>query len=76
MKLHEKLKYAREKYGKTCFEVSQFTGIRYSDILWFERGRKKPTFYQLHLLAELYRRDLYFFLNEDEPKEALFLRCK
>ena len=70
--LPEKLKYARKKMGLKCLEVSRMTGIRYSDYLRFERGTQEPKFSQLSKIANLFKREIDFFLNEEEPNDPIF----
>lgn len=59
MKWYEKLKFARKVKGMTLREVEEETGISNSYLCQLERGQiKKPSFFKLVKLIELYNLDI------------------
>ncbi len=69
MPIGERLRYAREKAGRTLDDVSAKTGIGVSSISEFESDKRQPRLNQLQALAEFYRKSVTFFL-EDGPITA------
>lgn len=66
MPLCTRLKYARQAMNLTLADVEARTEIGQSTLSEFENGKREPRLLQLKMLAELYRRETTFFL-EDGP---------
>ena len=75
MKLHEKLRWARRERGWHIERMSDETGLRFKRIREIEAG-KRVKMSELVTIADALKRDVRFFLTEDEPKEEIFLWCK
>ena len=74
MTIGERIKWARKDIGRTNGTLAAETGIRFSDLLRFQRGTQKPTMSQLVKIAEALYRTPEWFLCEDEPKAEVFVR--
>jgi transcriptional regulator with XRE-family HTH domain len=72
--LGEKITWARKDIGRTNGTLAAETGIRFSDLLRFQRGTQKPTMSELVKIAEALKRDVDWFLRNDEPKPEVFVR--
>jgi Zn-dependent peptidase ImmA (M78 family)/DNA-binding XRE family transcriptional regulator len=66
MQIGQKLKFAREAVGFTLEKAAKESGIGMSSLCEFEKDKREPKFSYLSKLANLYRRSVEFFLN-DEP---------
>lgn len=66
MALAEKLKVARNALFLTLETVSERTGIGLATLSEFENAKREPRLVQLRQLADIYRRSVWSFL-EDEP---------
>ncbi len=77
MNIGERLKIARNAIGYTLEKASHESGIGQSSISEFENDKREPKFSQLSKLAEVYRKTVEFFLN-DEPfiEEVMLWRDK
>lgn len=73
MQIGERLRHARTTMGYTLDRVSAATNIGQSSLSDFENDKREPRFSQLSSLAELYKRPLEFFLNEEDPVESTML---
>ena len=75
MSVGERLKYARKRLNITETQVSERTGIGVSSLSEFENGKREPKLSHLHRLAQLYNRQLSFFLEEGPvPQEMVLWR--
>jgi XRE family transcriptional regulator, fatty acid utilization regulator len=71
----DRLKYARHRSGLTLRQVVARTEIGESSLSEFENGKREPRLSQLQNLAEVYRRQIGFFLGEGEiPREVVLWR--
>ena len=66
MDLAQRLKSARVSVNLTIEAVSKATRIGKSSVSEFENGRREPSVSQLARLAEIYRRSMSFFFNDDD----------
>ncbi|MBA7482427.1 hypothetical protein ES707_17914 [subsurface metagenome] len=66
MDIGERLKTARKTIGYTLKKAHLESGIGESSLCAFEKGEREPKFSQLSKLAEIYRKQIEFFLT-DEP---------
>ena len=70
-----KLENARKRLNWTLSDVSERTGLAQSALSEFENGKRSPKVAQLKLLADVYRRDIGFFLSEETvPTETVLWR--
>lgn len=71
------LRQAREMLQFTLEEVAQELNVNLQDIVSWEREQSKPTLKQLEALAELYGREIDYFLRETPvPPEKIEFRGK
>lgn len=68
-----RLKYAREKIGYSIADASKESVIPQADIEDFESGAKEPLFSQLVKLADVYKKDVGFFLTDKPIVDEIFL---
>jgi len=73
MDIGQKLKIARNAIGYTLEKVEQATGISKSALSNFETGQREPKFSQLSLLADIYKREIDFFLSDEPLVEEIML---
>lgn len=73
MDIGERLKNARKAIGYTQEKASTESGIGVSSISEFETSTREPSFSQLSLLAEIYKRTIDFFFADDLPPENIML---
>jgi XRE family transcriptional regulator, fatty acid utilization regulator len=70
-----KLENVRKRLNWTLSDVSDKTGLAQSALSEFENGKRSPKVAQLKQLADVYRRDIGFFLSEEPlPNEAVLWR--
>lgn len=73
MELGKRLKIAREAIGYTLKKVEERTGIGSSSLSDFENSKREPKFSELAKLAEIYKKNVEFFLSEEKIKEPVML---
>src|SRR5262245_9920625 len=66
MHVAERLNIARTALKLTLQDVEERTQIGASSLSDFENGKREPKLAQLKQLADLYKRPMGFFLDEDE----------
>ena len=71
MNIGERLRKAREAIGYTQPVAAGKSGIGVSSISEFETGKRAPSFSQLSSLAEVYKKEIDFFLSDTVPVEAM-----
>ena len=70
-----KLENARKRLNWKLSDVSEKTGLAQSALSDFENGKRSPKVAQLKQLADVYRRDIGFFLSEETlPNETVLWR--
>lgn len=70
-----KLESVRKRLNLTLSEVSEKTKLAQSALSEFENGKRSPKVAQLKRLADVYRRDISFFLNDEAiPNETVLWR--
>jgi XRE family transcriptional regulator, fatty acid utilization regulator len=70
-----KLESVRKRLNLTLNEVSEKTKLAASALSEFENGKRSPKVAQLKQLADVYRRDIGFFLNDEAiPNETVLWR--
>lgn len=75
MDLAEKLRVARNALKLTLEKVSERTGIGLSTLSEFENAKREPRLVQLKQLADIYRRPVGSFLDdEQQPMECVLWR--
>ncbi len=74
MKLHEKIRWARKQGGWSVGYMRKRTGIAALRISEIEAG-KPVKMSELVAIADALKRDVTFFLCDDDPKAELFLWC-
>ena len=73
----KRLKFAREAIGYTPRKAARLSKMDVDTLLKYENELLPVTFKHLSRLAELYKRNLEFFIQEGPiPKDPLFLWCK
>lgn len=74
MSLAQRLRESRDRLGLSQDEVAQRTPIGVSTLSEFENGKREPRLAQLKQLAQLYHRNLSFFLDDSvlEPDIVLW----
>jgi Zn-dependent peptidase ImmA (M78 family) len=73
MDIGKRLKVARESIGYTLAKTSQESGIGVSSLSEFENGEREPRISCLSKLAEVYKKNLEFFLTDEPITEDLML---
>ena len=73
MELGKRLLEARERTKLSLTDVKQRTAIGESSLSEFENGKREPKIKQLVMLAELYGKQLSFFLSEQAEAEDQIL---
>ncbi len=73
MNIGERLRLAREAIGFTQTMAGQASGIGASSISEFENSTREPRFSQLSRLAAAYKRDLTFFLTDEDVAPDVML---
>ena len=67
MKLHEKLKFEREKQGYTLNELSELTGLHRITLHDYETGKiKNIPSDKILLLSKIYKKDPNYFLLDND----------
>lgn len=66
-----KLIYARESMGLNQTQAHQRSGVIQSTISDYEHSKCRPKMSNLVKLAEVYKRDVSFFLNSEIPEDLL-----
>lgn len=75
MTLHEKIGWARRERKWVMAQLSGMTGITLERLSEIEAG-KPVKMSELVKIAEALKRDVSFFLTDDDPIAELFLWCK
>jgi transcriptional regulator with XRE-family HTH domain len=76
MKIHDKIKYAREKMGWTIDRLAKKSGVHWEYIMDAEGNRRELKMSELSRIANALHRSVDWFLSEDEPDDPVFLHCK
>jgi len=82
MKIHDKIKYAREKMNWTIEQLASESQIRddpfYGAMLLsdIEQHKDGVTMSELSKIANALRRSVDWFLSEADPDDPVFLHCK
>jgi Zn-dependent peptidase ImmA (M78 family)/transcriptional regulator with XRE-family HTH domain len=73
MDIGTRLKSAREAIGYTLEKVEKESGIGVSSLSEFENEKREPKFSQLSRLAEIYKRNIDFFLTDNFIADPVML---
>ncbi len=73
MSIGERLKIARNAIGYTLERAAEQSGIGVSSISEFEHSKREPKFSQLSKLAEIFQRNIEFFLTDEPIVEDIML---
>ena len=72
MTIHEKIRWARKERGWNIGFMRKQTGLSFERISEIEAG-KPVKMNELVKIAEAVKRDISFFLSEDDPKDEILL---
>jgi Zn-dependent peptidase ImmA (M78 family) len=73
MDLGPRLKMARKAIGYTLKKAGEQSGIGESSLSEFENSKREPKFSQLSRLANLYKKNMEFFLTDEPIVQSIML---
>ncbi len=76
MNIHDKIHWARNERGWTVEQLSEASHLDPMLITDIESHFDGIIMSELVKIAEALKRDIDFFLSEDEPDDPVFLHCK